>query len=80
LPRKNSSRAVKTISSGRRKQRYPCMYLDCDKDFSREIDRDRHEESLQHNPERQYQCLKCGKWYSREDALTRHMGKNHRGD
>jgi hypothetical protein len=50
LPRKNSNCSVKTISLGRHGQRYPCTYLNCDKDFSHEIDHSCHENLLWPNP------------------------------
>ncbi|KAG0200271.1 hypothetical protein BGX28_006636 [Mortierella sp. GBA30] len=51
---------------------FVCSVLECSKRFSRKHDLQRHEASV-HKGERNYGCPTCGKPFSRQDGLRRHL-------
>ncbi|KAF9573868.1 hypothetical protein EC968_007825 [Mortierella alpina] len=51
---------------------FVCSVVECSKRFSRKHDLQRHEASV-HKGERNYGCPTCGKPFSRQDGLRRHL-------
>ncbi|KAK3947927.1 hypothetical protein QBC32DRAFT_382617 [Pseudoneurospora amorphoporcata] len=60
---------INSLGSGER--RYQCDFLDCTRSFARNHDLNRHRRS--HYPDMSFGCEKCGKRFTRRDALRRHV-------
>ncbi|KAF2273574.1 uncharacterized protein EI97DRAFT_154165 [Westerdykella ornata] len=54
-----------------RKKEHCCQYRDCDKQFVRKTDLDRHEKSV-HLKRKDFRCRKCDAQFARKDTLRRH--------
>lgn len=53
-----------------RKKEHRCAHRDCDKQFVRKTDLDRHEKSV-HLKRKDFRCIKCDAHFARKDTLRR---------